>query len=102
MTSWRDIAMRDIDWLAFLPILGPGVHTLRSLCEPPPRGRAWRKYTSGAWMDLTLGQVADLGREDLLRHRGIGNGTVAVLESVMDLAAAGHRITRPHKHERAG
>ena len=99
MTDWRDIPMRDVNWIALLPTLGPCVYMLRKLCEPPPRGFAWRRYASGAWMDLKLGQVADLGRDELLRHQGIGPGAVSVLEKVMDLAAAGHDITRPTRRK---
>lgn len=94
VTGWRDIPMRDINWVALLPSLGPCVYKLRGLCEPPPRGPFWRRYAAGAWVDLTLGEVADLGRTELLRHAGIGAGAIAVLERVMALAAAGETITR--------
>lgn len=93
MSDWRAIPMRDIAWVALLPTYGPCVYHLRKLSEPTT-GPA-PQYRQGCWADLTLGQVADLGRDDLLRHQGVGPGAIRVLESIMDLAAAGHSLTRP-------
>ena len=94
MSDWRTIPMRDINWVALLPTFGPTVYRLRSLSEPTP-DKAYRRYATGCWADLTLGQVADLGRKELLRHAGIGAGAIGVLERIMELAAAGHSLTRP-------
>ena len=101
MTCWQDVPMRDINWPALLPAFGFAVFRLRKLSEPPARGRGWRRYADGAWMDLSLGQVAALGRDELLRHNGIGPRAIEVLEAVMDLAAVGHDLTFPRAARRA-
>ncbi|VDS07918.1 hypothetical protein PARHAE_01098 [Paracoccus haematequi] len=93
MTEWRTIPMRDINWAALKPSFGHCVYRLRKLSEP--NSLPYRPYCSGCWADMTLGQVADLGRAELLRHDGMGEGTIAILEQVMELAAAGHSLTRP-------
>lgn len=93
MTDWRTIPMRDINWVALLPTFGPTVYRLRTLSEP--NDLPYRPYCSGCWADLTLGQVAEMGRKELLSHDGIGAGAIGVLEGIMELAAAGHSLTRP-------
>lgn len=94
MTDWRTIPMRDINWVALKPTFGTGVFALRKLSQLQS-GMEYRPYASGCWADMTLGQVADLGREDLLRHAGVGTGTIKILEQIMELAAAGHSLTQP-------
>lgn len=88
MTDWRGIPVADINWRALKPLIGRSAHPLRRLCSPPYDGRV-RDYGSGAWAHMTLGEVADLGAREILRHQDVGQMTLAALQSVVDMAAAG-------------
>lgn len=92
--SWRDIPMRDINWVTLKPTFGASVYRLRKLCEPMP-DRPYRRYASGSWAGLTMGQIADMDRVELMRHDGIGPGTLQILDEVMTMARVGLPITRP-------
>lgn len=88
MTDWRSIPMVAIDWSALKPHVGRNSHPLRRLTQGFPN-RPPEPFQEGAWRNLTLGEVADLGRRALLRHNGMGEATLAALQYVIDLAAAG-------------
>lgn len=86
--DWRDIPMRVIGWRALYNRIGRSAYKLEWLC------RAWRDrapvpYGRGCWHNLTLGQVADLGAQEILRHAGIGQITLERLQDVISMAAAG-------------
>ncbi|WP_147405712.1 hypothetical protein [Cereibacter sphaeroides] len=87
--DWREIPMTAIDWDALRPVLGRSANDLRRLSrgyrpDDPPR-----EWCAGAWKQMTLGQVADMGRRQLLRHNNLGEKGLALLQMVIDLAAAG-------------
>lgn len=89
MIPWREIPMTGIDWSALKPQIGRSASTLRMLSHgfddfaPKPGG-------AGCWRDMTLGDVADLGKYRLINHHHLfGEKTLAALQTVIDLAAAG-------------
>ncbi|PNW65566.1 UNVERIFIED_CONTAM: hypothetical protein BEN50_22255 [Euhalothece sp. KZN 001] len=88
MTSPRDIPMADIDWQTLLHGMGRSVRPLWRLVHVDPN-RGPRPYEEGAWHDLTLGQVADKGERDILRHHGVGATALARLRENIDMARAG-------------
>lgn len=89
MSDWREIRMTDIDWMALRShigrsagVLGRLSTTMRAEDKPQPFGR-------GAWKEMTLGQVADIGRKNLLRYPDVGEVAIASLQYVIDMADAG-------------
>lgn len=88
MSDWRSIRMTEIDWRALKSHIGRSAQALRSMCHNYG-GRDPDKYGLGSWRDMTLGEVADLGRAQILRHAGIGETALSGLQYVIDLAAAG-------------
>ena len=92
MTDWRSIPVSSINWRALKPRIGRSAHPLRRLCTPPHDGRV-RDFGTGAWAHLTLGEVADLGAREILRHQDVGQMTLGALQSVIDMAADGRLPT---------
>jgi hypothetical protein len=88
MTDPRDIPMADIDWQALMADMGRSVRPLWRLVHVDPN-RAPKPYDDGSWHDLTLGQVADKGERDILRHHGVGETALARLREIIDMARAG-------------
>jgi len=89
--NWRTIRMDEIDWRAVQSMPEIGGHAggaLRRLSVGYPSVAA-EPYWPGCWQNLTLGDVADLGERDLLRHSGFGKKTLAALRRVIDMAASG-------------
>lgn len=89
MTDWREIRVAHIDWLALRSHIGRSAGVLRQLSTTIRPDDKPEPYCSGAWREMTLGQVADIGRRNLLRHTGMGAATLASLQYVIDLAADG-------------
>ena len=84
--AWREVPMAEIDWSALKPTIGRPVHALRRLSRP------WSnptEYGSGSWHDLTLGDVADMGRREIMRHLDVGEAALVALQKIIDMAAAG-------------
>lgn len=88
MSDWRSVRMAEIDWRAMKSHIGRSASALRRL-SIPFRNRPTYPYADGAWMDLTLGEVADLGAREILRYAGMGKVSLAALQSVIDMAEAG-------------
>lgn len=91
--AWRDIPMRAINWRHVRSHIGISAHKLHRLSRPPFDNRPPQPYRDGSWCDLTLGQVADMGAREILRHEGIGEVALAGLQYVIDLAASGKLAT---------
>ena len=89
MADWRDIPMRMINWNAVSAHIGRSARPLRRLSTTIRPEDTPKPFCRGAWRDMTLGQVADLGRREILRHSDIGPTALAALQHVIDLAAAG-------------
>jgi len=89
LTDWRDIPMAEINWLGLRGEIGRSAMALRRLAIVLYDRHPVEPYYMGCWSEMTLGQVADLGRRDLMRHNGFGDITLAALQRVIDLAAAG-------------
>lgn len=91
MSDWRSIMATDVDWTAN-PISLRAGYKVRMMCSPiyhGPNGKAWSATSCGAWSDLTLGQVADLGERHWRRCSNIGNLGVKVIKWGIDAAAEG-------------
>ena len=97
MTEWRDIPMRVINFHSMRSHLGRSARTLHRLTNGYDEKDAPKPYGKAAWRELTLGQVADLGRRELMRHQDFGEKTLAALQYVIDMAADGklHLTTGP-------
>lgn len=93
MTDWRDIPMRMINWKQVHIHIGIAAHKLRRLSLPPMDNRAPSPYGTGCWSSLTLGEVADLGAHEILRHQDVGKVALAGLQYIIDLAASGKLAT---------
>lgn len=91
--AWRDVPMRMINWHQVRSHIGTSAHKLRRLSLPPVDNRAPRPYGTGCWCELTLGQVADMGAHEILRHKDIGKVALAGLQYIIDLAASGKLAT---------
>ncbi len=89
MTDWRIIPVKDIDWRAVHRRFGRTVHALRRLCLPRVNNQPPSAFGSGAWSEMTLGAVADMGALQILRHQDVGPKVLATLQAVIDMAAAG-------------
>lgn len=93
MADWRDIPMRMINWKQVHSHIGRPAHKLRRLSLPPMGNRAPTPYGTGCWSELTLGQVADMGAHEIMRHHDVGKVALAGLQYIIDLAAAGKLAT---------
>jgi len=91
MSDWRSIRAHDVDWTAS-PISRRAGYKVRMMCSPiylSPSGKPWSDTGCGAWHDLTLGQIADLGERHWLRCANIGDLGVRVIKWGIDAAAEG-------------
>ena len=93
VNDWRDIPMLQINWKQVHSHIGIPAHKLRRLSLPPVNDHAPTPYGTGCWSTLTLGQVADLGAHEILRHQDVGKVALAGLQYIIDLAAAGKLAT---------
>jgi len=90
MSDWRSIRAQDVDWTAN-PISRLAGYKVRMMCNPIyiERRTSWTQYECGAWSDLTLGQIADLGERHWRRCSNIGDLGVSVIKWGIDAAAEG-------------
>ncbi len=90
MTDWREIPAVEIDWAAN-PISERAGYKVITMCSDRfDQGTGpLSRFSAGAWADLTLGEIADLGPTHWLRCSGIGGTAVRVIKWVIDHAAAG-------------
>jgi len=91
MSDWRSIRAQDVDWTPN-PISRRAGYHVRMMCSPVylgPTGKAWSATSRGAWSDLTLGQIADLGERHWRRCSNIGDLGVSVIKWGIDAAAEG-------------
>jgi hypothetical protein len=86
--DWREIKMTEIDWRALRAHLGRSNSILRRLTHGYT-DQTTHDYGAGSWRELTLGQVADKGRREILRHTGMGEVALCSLQLLIDLAAKG-------------
>jgi len=68
--------------------MGRSVRPLWRLSRRDPN-RTPEDYGNGCWSDLTLGEVADKGERDILRHLDVGPKALARLREIIDMARAG-------------
>jgi hypothetical protein len=87
--NWREIPMKEINWRSLHSHLGRSAWQLKRYSLGYKESDPPRPYAEGAWKNMTLGEVSDLGRRELMRHSGMGPVCLAALQYVIDLAAAG-------------
>ena len=85
--NWRDIPARTVDWS--IVQRGNFRSVLWNLSRPLPD----QYQNGGAWRDLTLGQIADMGERRWRREPGVGDVTVLAIKELIDRAAAGEDVT---------
>ena len=88
MTDWRSIPVKDIDWPMIHARFGRTVHALRRLCLPRVNNQPPAAFGSGAWSEMSLGAVADIGARQIMRHQDVGPKVLATLQAIIDLAAS--------------
>ena len=85
--NWREIPVSTVDW--FLVQRGNFRGVLWNLSRRIPD----EYQGGGAWRDLTLGQLADMGEPKWRREPGVGDVTVRAIKELIDRAAAGDDVT---------
>lgn len=88
MTDWRSIPAESVDW-EINPISKRGGGYVRMMCNKIFWSEGRHEMSCGAWKDLTLGDVADLGEKHWLRCNNIGPKVVLVIKWILDEAASG-------------
>jgi len=88
MENWREIKAAVVDW-EINPISKRGGGYVRMMCSEMFWCELSHPTSCGAWSNLTLGCIADLGEKHWLRCRNIGPKVVMVIKWILDESASG-------------
>lgn len=96
--TWRDILGRDVDWVAVNGGKYRATAGLRRLFADKPlwAGNRFDPITRvyGDWYQLTLGEIANLGRASWIREPDVGPVMCDLIERVIDAAADGKPVAK--------
>lgn len=96
--TWRNILGRDVDWVALNGGKYRATDGLRRLfdCRKKWIGTNYHptEMEYGDWYDLTLGEIANIGRREWMRQVGVGPVVSDLIALAIDMAAEGKPVVR--------